>query len=151
MKNLFTSKEAHEVIDRINQLDPDKVPQWGKMNADQMLAHCNVAYSFVFEPEKYKRPGPVKKFLLKTFVKKFVVGEQPYKRNSRTSPDFLIINKRNFEEEKHKLVSNIKKVQLLGENHFEGKDNMSFGSMTSKEWNILFYKHLDHHLQQFGV
>ena len=71
MKNIFTSEGAKEVIDRINKLSPDKVPEWGKMSADQMLAHCNVAYAFVFNPEKFKQPGPVKKFLLKTFLNAF--------------------------------------------------------------------------------
>lgn len=151
MKNIFTSEGAKEVIDRINKLSPDKVPEWGKMSADQMLAHCNVAYAFVFNPEKFKQPGPVKKFLLKTFLKKFVVGEKPYKINSRTSPDFLIKNQRNFEEEKKMLLDYIQQVQSLGKDHFEGKDNFSFGKMTSEEWNNLFYKHLDHHLRQFGV
>lgn len=93
----------------------------------------------------------MKKFLLKTFLKKFVAGEKPYKINSRTSPDFLIKNQRNFEEEKNLLIDNIQKVQSLGKDHFEGKENFSFGKMTGEEWNNLFYKHLDHHLRQFGV
>ena len=127
MKNIFTPEVSNEVIERINKLSPDKVPQWGKMSADQMLAHCNVAYGFVFTPEKFQKPGPVKKFLLKTFLKKFVVGEQPYKINSRTSPDFLIQNRRNFEEEKLLLVENIQKVQRLGKDHFEGKEIFHLG------------------------
>jgi hypothetical protein len=39
----------------------------------------------------------------------------------------------------------------LGENHFDGRVSMIFGPMTTTEWNNLFYKHIDHHLTQFGV
>lgn len=151
MKDSFSPEVTNEMIDRINLLASDQAPNWGKMSADQMLAHCNVAYSFVFEPEKYKKPGIIKKFVLSKFVKKFVVGEKPYKINSPTAPDFLIKNSRDFEKEKSLLIDNIKKVQSLGRDHFEGKENFSFGKMSAKEWNILFYKHLDHHLRQFGV
>ena len=34
---------------------------------------------------------------------------------------------------------------------FEGKESNSFGPLTKGEWNNMFYKHLDHHLSQFGV
>ncbi len=151
IKDIFSPEIANEVIDRINHIMPNQRPQWGKMSADQMLAHCNVTYGFVFEPEKFTKPGMLKKFVLKTFVKKIVVGEKPYKINSPTAPDFLIKNTRDFEKEKSLLIENIKKVQHLGSQHFEGTENFSFGKMSASEWNIMFYKHLDHHLRQFGV
>lgn len=151
MKDIFKSEVTNEVIDRINKLNPDQTPNWGKMSADQMLAHCNVTYGFVFEPEKFKKPGMIKKFILKTFVKKYVVNEKPYKTNSPTAPDFIIKNSRDFEKEKSLLIQNIQKVQKLDREYFEGKDNFSFGIMSADEWNVLFYKHVDHHLRQFGV
>ena len=90
IKDIFSPEIANEVIERINHVTPNQRPEWGKMIADQMLAHCNVTYGFVFEPEKFSKPGMLKKFVLKTFVKKIVVGEKPYKINSPTAPDFLI-------------------------------------------------------------
>lgn len=91
------------------------------------------------------------KFLLKTFIKKIVVGEKPYSHSMRTAPGFIITDKRNFDSEKEKLISNLIKVHQLGENHFDGLENLSFGKMNKTEWNNLFSKHLDHHLSQFGV
>lgn len=151
IKNIFTEVVANEVISRINQIKPTDKPLWGKMSADQMLAHCNVPYSYTFEPEKFNKPGFLIGFILKTFVKKMVTGEKPYPKNSRTAPEFLMVGSKDFEVEKAKLISYINKCQELGESYFEGKENHSFGKMTSKEWNVLFYKHLDHHLMQFGV
>jgi hypothetical protein len=150
IKNIFTSEVANEVIARIHQLKPTDKPLWGKMSADQMLAHCNVTYGFTFEPDKYKKPNALMKFLLKTFVKNFVVSDKPYPKNTKTTKDFIMIGQKEFDKEKEKLIANIQKTQELGEAYFEGRDNFSFGKMSSKEWNGLFYKHLDHHLTQFG-
>lgn len=151
MKNIFLEETANEIVGRIDQLRPLARPEWGKMSADQMLAHLNVAYSFTYEPEQFKRPGALKRFLLRTFVKKFVTSEKPYPKNSRTAPEFVITGQRDFEKEKAKLIDYILKTQKLGFSHFEGKENFSFGKMTGKEWNNLFYKHIDHHLRQFNV
>jgi hypothetical protein len=78
IKNIFNAEVVQELIERINQLKPEDKPLWGKMSADQMLAHCNVTYGFTYESEKYKKPNPFMKFLLKTFVKGFVVSDKPY-------------------------------------------------------------------------
>lgn len=150
MKNIFDPSVTDELISRINQLRPETTPNWGKMSVDQMLAHCIVAYDMAFT-DKYPKPNAVLRFLLKSFVKNGVVNEKPYPKNSRTAPAFIIADKRDFEKEKASLIAYLKKTCDLGAAHFEGKESLSFGPMTSGEWNNLFYKHLDHHLSQFGV
>lgn len=52
MENVFDAKDAQNYIDRINNLTPETKGLWGKMSVDQMLAHCNVSYEMVYEPEK---------------------------------------------------------------------------------------------------
>ncbi len=151
MEDVFSAKDAQNYIDRINKLTPDSERQWGKMTVDQVLAHMNVPYAFIFEAEKQKKPGTIAKFLLKNFVKPKVVNEIPYKQSIPTSPVFIIADARNFEEEKKKLIGNIQRVQQLGREAFEGKENSSFGILTAQEWNNMLAKHLNHHLQQFGV
>ena len=150
MKNLFTKEETDLVIARINKLSPDTTPLWGKMNVAQMLAHASVTYEYVYE-NTYKRPKGIKKFLLKTFLKPYVVGEKPYKKNVRTGADFLKTSDHEFENEMKKLIDYINRTQELGGSYFDGKDSHSFGPLSEKEWNTMFYKHLDHHLSQFGV
>lgn len=151
MEDVFSAKDAQNYIDRINKLTPDSERHWGKMTVDQVLAHMNVPYAFIFEVEKQKKPGTIAKFLLKNFVKPKVVNEIPYKQSIPTSPVFIIADARNFEEEKKKLIGNIQRVQQLGREAFEGKENSSFGILTAQEWNNMLAKHLNHHLQQFGV
>jgi Protein of unknown function (DUF1569) len=150
LPNIFTKNVADNVIQRINALSADTQPNWGKMNVSQMLAHCCVAYEMVHE-DKHKKPNAFVGFMLKMFVKKGIVNEKPYAKNGGTAPAFLITDERNFEVEKARLVGFIQKTQQMGEDAFDNKESLSFGKLTKTEWNNLFYKHLDHHLTQFGV
>jgi hypothetical protein len=151
IKNIFDKHISDEIINRIQQLNPTTQPNWGKMSVDQMLAHCNVTYKYTYEPEQFKKPNFLMKLMLKNFVKKIVVSEKPYEKNGRTAPEFVMTEAKDFEKEKAILINNINKTQQLGSAHFDGKENFSFGNMTSQEWNNMFYKHLNHHLTQFGV
>ncbi len=148
--NIFSPEVSEQLIRRINLLKPEIHPVWGKMDVSQMLAHCNVAYEMVYE-DKHPKPGFFTKIILKLFVKKIVKEDKPYKRNSPTAPAFIIKEQKDFEAERKRLVNYILKTKELGENSFDNKISASFGKMTKQEWNNMFYKHLDHHLTQFGV
>ena len=150
LPNIFTQSVADSVVERINNLTPDSKPLWGKMNPSQMLAHCNVTYEMAFT-DKHPKPNPLLKLILKLFVKSKVVGETPFKTNSPTAPQFIIKDERSFEIEKARLIQYIGETLKLGEQAFEGRESLSFGKLNALEWNNMFYKHLDHHLRQFGV
>lgn len=150
MKNIFDPSVTKEVIGRINTLQPGSKPLWGKMNVAQMLAHCNKIYELVYD-NVHPKPNAIVKFLTKTFAKEAVVGEKPYKRNGMTAPIFVVKEEKDFEKEKQRLIVYINRTQLLGGTHFHNKESHSFGRLSTGEWNNMFYKHLDHHLTQFGV
>jgi hypothetical protein len=150
MKNVFDPAVTAELIHRIEELTPESPALWGKMSVDQMLAHCCVAYEMAFT-DKHPKANLVMRFFLKNFVKKGVVNEVPYKKNLPTAPAFRIKNEKNFGEEKGRLIAFLEQTLATGAAGFEGKESPSFGPMTAMEWNNLFYKHLDHHLAQFGV
>lgn len=150
LPNVFTAPVAQQLTERINKLTAGTQPVWGKMNVAQMLAHCNVTYELTYE-NIHPRPNAFMRFILKSFIKKMVVGEKPYAKNSRTAPVFLVSSDKDFNREKERLVNYIQKTLSTGEAAFEGKENHGFGKLTAQEWNNMFYKHLNHHLLQFGV
>jgi hypothetical protein len=150
LPNIFSQPVADGIIQRINSLTPTTTPQWGKMKVSQMLAHCCVSYEMVYEPEKHPKPNSFMKLILKLLVKNKVVSEIPYKHNGPTAPAFIITGERDFETEKARLIGYIQKTQQLGEKAFDGKMSHSFGPLKVEEWNNMFYKHLNHHLTQFG-
>lgn len=151
MKNIFQLDDTIEFIKRINLLTEDMNPKWGKMTVDQMLAHCNTTYEQIYESDKHKKPNAIAKWILKTFVKPKVVNEKAYSQNLPTSPAFVVVDRKNFDEEKKRLVGFIQKTQQLGAEAFNGKENINFGKLSSQEWNNIMTKHLEHHLSQFGV
>lgn len=148
--NIFATETVKSLTDRINRLSNTTKPSWGKMNVAQMLAHCNVTYEICID-DAHPHPNAFFRFILKNFVKNTVVGEAPYKKNSRTAPVFLVAAEQDFDKQKKRLIDYLNKTHELGEQHFDGKVNPGFGKLSKTEWNILFYKHLDHHLTQFGV
>ena len=149
--NAFNQDVADKVNERLAKLTNETSPQWGKMNAAQMLAHLNVAYDIAYDKISTKKPGFLMNILLKNVIKPVVVGPKPYKKNSRTAPVFLIADERVFEEEKDKFITNMQTNLDKGESFFDGKENPSFGVLTLNEWNTMFYKHLDHHFNQFNI
>ena len=151
LPNIFDKSVSNQLINRINQLSKSSVPKWGKMTVNQMLAHCNVSYEYIYEPGKYKPTSGFMKLIMKIFVKTAVVSEKPYKQNSPTGPDFKVSDDKNFNQEKERLIGFIEKTTSLGSKYFEGKESHSFGNLSAAEWNNMLYKHLDHHLTQFGV
>ena len=150
VKDLFDASVKQDIISRINKLTPQSQALWGKMNVSQMLAHCCVSYEMVYE-DKHPRPNAFLRFIIKMLAKKAVTDETPYKHNAGTAPAFLIKDKRDFELEKARLIGFINRTQELGELGFDGKISHSFGKLSKEEWNNLFYKHVNHHLLQFGV
>lgn len=150
LPNIFTRDISGKIIERINELTWGSKANWGRMDVAQMLAHCNVTYEMVYE-NKHPKPNLFMRFILKIFIKKTVVSETIYKQNSQTAPMFIIIDEKNFIEEKSRLINYINKTQQLGESEFDNKLSRSFGKLNKEEWNNMFYKHLDHHLKQFSV
>jgi hypothetical protein len=148
--NTFDPKTTETVLSRLEKLNHTTAPQWGKMNSAQMLAHLNVPYD-IDNGKKQTKISGFGKLMLKLFVKNIVVGEKPYIKNSRTSPDFIIADERDFEKEKALFIANVKETEAKGASHYEGRESSAFGKLTARQWSIQFYKHLDHHFTQFGV
>lgn len=150
LPNIFSKEVSDDLIKRINELTPSTQPRWGKMSVAQMLAHCNVTYEMVYE-DIHKKPGTFMKFILKNLIKNKVVSETPYRKNNTTAPQFIIKETKDFNAEKQRLINYIIKSQQSGEDYFDNRESHSFGKLNKAEWNNMFYKHLNHHLTQFGV
>jgi hypothetical protein len=151
MASIFVPADVQALEARIDALKPDSVRLWGTMDSARMLAHVNVAYEMVYEPGKHKRPNALVRFLLRAFVKQSVVGEKPFGHNGQTAPAFVISDARDFGVEKARTKAYLRRVLGEGEAAFEGRESLSFGKLSAREWNNLFHKHMDHHLAQFGV
>lgn len=150
IKNVFSVETCDDLTRRINVLTPTSRPQWGKMHVAQMLGHCNTIYAMIYDKD-FPRPNWFMRKVLRLVVKPIAVGPKPFKRNLPTSPNFIQSNECEFLQERDSLLNNLQRVVDSGASYFDGRISPNFGKLTIDEWNTLMYKHLDHHLQQFGV
>ncbi|HEX6642954.1 MAG TPA: DUF1569 domain-containing protein [Thermoanaerobaculia bacterium] len=149
MKSLFHPADRDEILQRIAALRPETTRQWGKMDPAQMLCHCAIALESGSgdRPMKQKLIGK----LLMPFIRKSILGPKPFSRNGPTDPTFVVADTRDFAKERDRLIQLIQRFTERGESAAGSQTHPFFGKMTGNEWGAVMYKHLDHHLQQFGM
>lgn len=146
VKNLNEAPVKQEIIDRINKLTPESRAKWGKMTVGQMLAHLQMPMGIALGTKTIPRSFLGR--LLGGLFKKQLYNDKPFKRNLPTAPSFKMTTAREFEEEKQKVIEVIRK---FNEENLIDIPHPVFGKMTKEQWGLSNWKHLDHHLQQFGV
>ena len=151
MKNLFDATVANQVKNRLGKLQTQSERHWGKMTPAQMLAHCSVSMQWALG-EVVPDRGPLPARLLGWLVKPIVFrNENPLRKNSPTAKSLIMVDQRDLGQERERLSGLIDKFVAGGAAGCTKNPHSFFGKMTPQEWAILAYKHLDHHLRQFGV
>jgi hypothetical protein len=150
MKNLFEAATVHEVKQRMAHLRPDSARLWGKMNAAQAVAHCTAGLELALGDRRPPRVfigrivGPIVKPMA-------FREEEPMRRNSPTVPGLIVNDERDLETERERLSRMIDRFAAAGPQGCTTHPHSFFGRLTPDEWAAWMYKHLDHHLGQFGV
>ena len=150
MKNLLNETELNDLKTRLNNLQPTGVRLWGKMDLNQMLAHCSVP----FEAPLGKVPFvDESNFVTKTLIKWVVfrkVKKGDFGKNVPTFKQAIITDERIFDIEKQRLLANIDDFVKKAKSGNIGR-HIAFGNLTNEEWGGLMGVHLDHHLKQFSA
>jgi hypothetical protein len=150
VKTLFEASRLQEVKERIALLRPDNERLWGKMNVAQALAHCSLAMEWAVGDRI-----PPRMFLgrmIGRLVKPMALGnDAPMRRNSPTAKELVVQDERDLGRERERLRELIERFAAAGPNGCTTDPHSFFGRLTPDEWAELMYKHLDHHLRQFGV
>jgi uncharacterized protein DUF1569 len=150
MKNLFEAARVEEVKQRIGQMRPDSARQWGKMNPGQALEHCSRGMEMALGDKT--PPRVMIGRMLGWFVKPKVMGnDEPLRRNTPTAKILVVMDERDLGTERTRLCGLIDRFAAAGSAGCTTHPHAFFGQLTPDEWAILMYKHLDHHLRQFGV
>jgi hypothetical protein len=148
MNSIFNLSDYNTIVQRIQKLQPDSPRQWGKMNQSQMMAHCNEAIRMALSEITIKRTFLGR--ILGPLMKKGHVGPKPFGKDYPTAPEFIVSDQRDFAMEKTRMIALIKRLHEGGEEKVTRNPHGFFGKMTPAEWGIAQWKHLDHHLRQFG-
>lgn len=147
IKNLFDPVVKQEIVERINHLSPQSHRQWGKMDVAQMLAHVQVPMGVALGTVTVKGNWLMK--LVLPLFKKALYDEKPWKQGLPTDKTFITTGEsKDFEKEKQQvldMLNSFTETNMINEKH------PVFGKLTKEQWSKATWKHLDHHLKQFGA
>ncbi|MCP1183735.1 DUF1569 domain-containing protein [Paenibacillus sp. 1781tsa1] len=149
MKSIFDTINAAEITERMDQLSENSIPKWGTMQVSQMLAHCS-AFHDIPLGNAFPPRGLLGR-LIGRFAKPMFYNDKPLPHNMSTIPTIIIDDQRQFMAEKEKLEQQINIFQQGVSEKFSRHPHPFFGKLTAEQWGKGIYKHLDHHLKQFGV
>lgn len=148
MKSTFNKRDRDYLIHRIRQLNENLTNVWGRMTVVQMVKHCILWEEMVLQNIPYKRVF-IGRILGKLALHAVLKEGKPLHKNSPTIPAFIIIETEgDLETEIKKWVERIEQYEHFKNDHFI---HPFFGNMTRDQIGRLAYKHIDHHLRQFGV
>jgi len=146
-KTLWNADSRKELMARLDKLEPDAMPLWGKMSAPQMLAHLanwsemadgtlsTVAWSGILR----KRP-----------VRYLAIYWLPFPKGVPTAKELISRDPTGFSEERDAVRRGIESFASRDPNR-AFPEHPAFGFISPATWGVLGYRHTDHHLRQFGV
>ena len=150
MKNLFDPEALAEVKARFRGLRADAPRRWGTMTASQMVAHCAIASEMAVGDLLLPR-APIG-YLFGRIVKPLALGnDKPFRPNSPTARELVVKGEPAIDVERERLLALLDRFAAAGPAGCTTHPHAFFGKLTPDEWAVLMYKHLDHHLRQFGA
>lgn len=148
MPSIYTKSDNDAMIARILKLQPDSEALWGKMNAVQMMKHANEAIIIAFGENNITVNLMMR--ILGRLVKNKVFNSPEFQKNSPTAKEFIFEGVYDFESTQKELIRNFSRF-ATGPQSITLQKHPFWGKLNSEDWDKLMWKHVDHHLRQFGV
>lgn len=119
------------------------------MNAAQALAHSTGVLELALGERRPARLLIGR--LIGWAMKRMALGnDAPLRQNTPTLAELVMLDDRDFDAERKRLLATIDRFVVGGPRACTTHPHPFFGRLTPEEWAIQEYKHLDHHLRQFG-
>jgi hypothetical protein len=120
------------------------------MNVAQAVAHCAGGLELALGDRRPPRVLVGRMF--GRVIKRLALGDEaPMRRNTPTVPGLVVADERALDAERERLRGLIDRFVAAGPAGCTTHPHSFFGRLTPQEWSVLMYKHLDHHLRQFGA
>ncbi len=149
MNTLFDVAVRDRVLERLDAIRPDSPRGWGRMEVAQMMSHCALALEAATGDAVLHSNVMAK--LIGPLFKGWMVGPKPFSRNSPTHPMLVITAPCDFAREKARLMAMVRKFHEAGPDAAAKHRHAFVQTLTGDEWGRIQFKHLDHHLRQFGA
>jgi hypothetical protein len=146
MPSLRGQTAREELMRRLERITPLTRPKWGGLDAPRMLCHLGDTLAMALG-ELAAQPMNRKAFHHFP-LKHLIIYALPFPKGAPTSPELLSTAPQNFDADRRRVVECINR--LAAAPTANGPEHPLFGPLTNEEWNVLQWKHINHHLRQFG-
>ena len=148
MPTIFDAADRAAILSRLDGVTPGARPAWGRMDAGQMVAHLNESLRMaVGELACALRGGPLSFPPLRWLI----INVLPFPKGVPTAPELLAgTPSPALDEDLQRLRERIERVAAQGPQRRFPR-HPAFGFMPGRQWGVLIYRHVDHHLRQFGA
>jgi hypothetical protein len=144
-KNLFDEATYVDILERLNRLTPASRPLWGKMDVAQMLAHCAEVQD-VYNGKPLKAPLWMR--LMGPFLRPMILATGEHRKNLPTLDQFRAGEPEDFHAQRERLVNALRTMHALQRKQLK---HPMLGLLKAEDIGWVTWRHLDHHLEQFGV
>lgn len=144
--SLMKTEDLELLLERLERLRPDAKPAWGTLDAPRMLCHLGDALRVGLG----EIPAvPTHSWLSRTLVRYVVIhtGLKPPPGKVQTAPEMLTSKPATWQAD----LEACKQLAARVGSGAASAEHPGFGPLTPEEWARLSWKHMDHHLRQFGV
>ena len=143
-----------EYIQIIRAADTSVKPQWGKMDFQQMLEHVADFFQVSTQKQYYPLVSPPEHM---PKLKEFLMSDKQFRENTKAPVNIigeepLPYRYETIEEATQELIAEVEYFfQLYADEPELTAVHPVFGELNYEEWVRLHYKHVTHHLRQFGL
>jgi hypothetical protein len=149
MKSMWDGNGPRDIRERVGRLAADRRPTWGSMNAPQMVCHLAESLKMALgELTCAPRWLPIRYPPLKQFI----IYVAPFPKSAPTAPELLARPPQTWSADIADLQALVDRFAAEGHDLQRAwPDHPAFGRLSRRAWGVLVYRHMDHHLRQFGA
>ena len=137
------------LVSRIQKLLPDAQPLWGRMNATEMLLHCNRVNEQLLTATPAKKGTRIKQYVARLLVLYLLPNFPKNARTPKRNDTKGQLDDSEFQEEQKKVMELIR--QFPSHQKPIELPHPYFGDLSTTQWGLAGYKHVNHHLRQFAI
>ncbi len=147
MASLRDEKVRNGQVERLQKLTPETKGKWGRLSAPGMVCHLIDGLKMALGDVEV---ASLNKKIYQSFpIKHLIIYVVPFPKNVPTAPELLATAPSDFEGDRRQLAELMERLAKGPAG--KGPSHPFFGPLTNEEWNALQWKHVEHHLKQFGI
>jgi hypothetical protein len=147
MPTLFDPSARAKLVSRLSGLTPDRRPLWGRLDAARVQTHLAAQLRMALGDLTCRSKNTPFRYPV---VRELIIYVLPWPKGAPTAPELLATEPADFEADRQALIQLVERMGTRNPEEPFG-EHPAFGPLSRRAWGVLGWRHLDHHLRQFGL